>query len=103
PSTDYDVVVIGAGPYGISAASYLEAAGFRVRVFGEPLAFWATKFPEGMLLRSPRVASTIADPRSALTLEAYEAKSATAPVAPLPLATFVKYGLWFHQQLGSLV
>jgi len=59
--------------------------------------------PEGMLLRSPRAASTIADPGDALTLEAYEAATRTPPSAPVPLSTFVSYGKWFEQKLGETV
>jgi FAD-dependent urate hydroxylase len=98
---DYDVAIIGAGPYGLSAAAYLRAEGLGVRVFGQPMEFWADKMPKGMLLRSPREASTIGDPRSALTLEAYEAATGTRPIAPLPLETFVAYGKWFRQQLDA--
>lgn len=101
PLPDYDVVIIGAGPYGLSAAAYFKAAGLGVRVFGEPMEFWANRMPEGMLLRSPRGASNIADPNSTLTLDAYEAASGKKPAAPVPLETFVKYGRWFQGQLGS--
>ena len=69
--------------------------------FGEPMEFWAHKMPEGMLLRSPRVASSLSDPDRAFTLEAYEAASKKEPCAPLPLDTFVEYGRWFRHQLGS--
>jgi FAD-dependent urate hydroxylase len=101
-SPDFDVTVIGAGPYGLSAAAYLKAKGLAVRVVGEPMEFWADKMPSGMLLRSPREASNIADPHSRFTLEAYEAASATRPDAPLPRETFVRYGRWFCEQLGSV-
>jgi cation diffusion facilitator CzcD-associated flavoprotein CzcO len=100
-SPDYDVVIVGAGPYGLSAGAYLKAKGIGVRVFGEPMDFWANKMPKGMLLRSPREASSIADPRSTFTLEAYEAASSTKPAAPVPLETFVAYGRWFQQQLSA--
>jgi FAD-dependent urate hydroxylase len=100
-STDYDVVVLGAGPYGLSAGAYLKARNVHVRVFGEPMDFWANKMPKGMLLRSPREASNIADPRSSFTLEAYEASLGTKPATPVPLDTFVGYGRWFQQQLSS--
>lgn len=96
-----EVAVIGAGPYGLSAGAHLKAKGVVVRVFGEPMEFWAKKMPEGMLLRSPRVASNISDPDHAFTLEAYEAAAKIAPRAPLPLDTFVEYGKWFRRQLGS--
>ena len=98
---DCDVVVIGAGPYGLSAAAHLKVSGLRVCVFGEPMEFWDTKMPEGMLLRSPRVASTISDPRSDYTLEAYEAASGTQPAARVTRETFVNYGKWFQAHLGS--
>jgi hypothetical protein len=100
-SPEYDVAVIGAGPYGLSAGAHLRARGISVRVFGEPMDFWATKMPEGMLLRSPREASNLSDPKGAFTLAAYESATGTAPAAPLPVETFVEYGRWFQKQLDS--
>lgn len=96
-----EVAVIGAGPYGLSAGVHLKAKGITAYVFGEPMEFWAHKMPEGMLLRSPRVASSLSDPDGAFTLEAYEAASKKEPCAPVPLDTFVEYGRWFRHQLGS--
>jgi lysine/ornithine N-monooxygenase len=100
-SVQCDVAVIGAGPYGLSAGVHLKAKGITACVFGEPMEFWAHKMPEGMLLRSPRVASSLSDPDRAFTLEAYEAASKREPCAPVPLDTFVEYGRWFRHQLGS--
>jgi len=65
------------------------------------MAFWANKMPEGMLLRSPRVASNLSDPEGAFTLEGYEAVAKKQPQAPLPLDTFVEYGKWFRHQLDG--
>jgi hypothetical protein len=65
------------------------------------MEFWAEKMPEGMLLRSPRVASNLSDPAHSLTLEAFESAFKVKPEAPLPLETFVDYGKWFSTQLGS--
>lgn len=96
-----EVAIIGAGPYGLSAAAHLKANGTSVRIFGEPMEFWANNMPEGMLLRSPRVASNLSDPDRVFTLEAYEAVSKKLPCAPLPLDTFVEYGRWFRYQLAS--
>jgi len=100
-SANCEVAIIGAGPYGLSAGVHLKSKGIETCVFGEPMEFWANKMPEGMLLRSPRVASSMSDPDGAFTLEAYEAASKKEPCAPLPLDTFVEYGRWFRHQLGS--
>ena len=35
-----EVVIIGAGPYGLSTAAHLWAAGVSFRIFGEPMEFW---------------------------------------------------------------
>lgn len=100
-SAHCEVAIIGAGPYGLSAGAHLKAKGIAACVFGEPMEFWANKMPEGMLLRSPRVASNLSDPDGAFTLEAYEAASKRRPCAPVPLDTFVEYGRWFRHQLGA--
>lgn len=100
-AVDSEVAIVGAGPYGLSAAAHLTDLGIDARIFGEPMEFWATGMPEGMLLRSPRPASTISDPRSAFTLEAYEAASGTAPVKRVTWKTFVNYGKWFGEQIGT--
>jgi thioredoxin reductase len=97
---DTDATIIGAGPYGLSAVSHLLDAGIDARIFGRPMEFWANKMPAGMLLRSPRPASTISDPHSQFTLEAYESANNVAPVKRVPLETFVDYGRWFVKQVG---
>jgi hypothetical protein len=98
-ATDIDVAVIGAGPYGLSAAAHLKVAGVKVGIFGRPMNFWANMMPAGMLLRSPRIASNIADPSGTFTLDAYETTAGLFPRAPVPLETFVAYGRWFRDGL----
>jgi hypothetical protein len=71
-----------------------------VAIFGEPMTFWAKQMPAGMLLRSPRAASTISDSRSRLTLETYESSAGLKAQSPLPSDTFVNYGRWFRSQLS---
>jgi len=81
-----DVTILGAGPYGLSAASHLRTIkGLEVRVFGEPMSFWDRNMPAGMLLRSNWTATQIADPHRSLTLEAYQAASGNHLTAPVPL------------------
>jgi FAD-dependent urate hydroxylase len=94
-----DVAVVGAGPYGLSAAAHLRAAnGLDIRVFGQPMSFWERHMPKWMLLRSPLAGSHLSDPQGALTLEAYHAASGNEIAAPLPLCRFIDYGRWFQSQ-----
>ncbi len=102
-SVECEVTIIGAGPYGLSSAAHLQSIGVDTQVFGQPMKFWSSGMPHGMLLRSPREASTISDPESAFTLEAYEVDTKTKPAKPVAGQTFVDYGKWFHKQLKSRV
>jgi FAD-dependent urate hydroxylase len=92
-----DVTIIGAGPYGLSAAAHLRTIkGLDVRVFGEPMSFWDRNMPLGMFLRSNWTATQIADPNQALTLEAYIAACGNHLSQPVPLDRFIQYGLWYQ-------
>lgn len=98
-AVDCDVAILGAGPYGLAAASHLHAAnGLDIRVLGEPMSFWQQQMPQGMCLRSPYVASNIADPGRDLTLDAFESARAQPLSRPVGLEHFVDYGRWFQHQ-----
>src|SRR5712691_7383537 len=93
-----DVAIVGAGPYGLSVASYLRSVrGLEVNVFGEPMSFWEHHMPVGMLLRSPWVASNLSDPRGDLTLDVHCAKDGDHFGGPIPLSRFTAYGHWFQR------
>src|SRR5262245_2083570 len=97
--TACEVTIIGAGPYGLSAAAHLRMVkGLEVRVFGKPMSFWECHMPVGMLLRSNWTATHIAGPNCALTLEAYQMASGNHLSAPVPLDRFVQYGQWYQRQ-----
>ena len=92
------VAVIGAGPYGLSVAAHLAAAGARPQVFGEPMVFWRRHMPAGMFLRSSWDASHIADPGAKWTLDGYQNDNGKVLGRPVELVEFVKYGVWFQHQ-----
>lgn len=96
--TRYDVAILGAGPYGLSAAAHLRTVkGLDVHSFGEPMSFWQDKMPVGMFLRSGWEATHIADPDRALRLEAFRDASRKHFSSPVPLDRFVDYGLWYQR------
>ncbi|MGW7491766.1 NAD(P)-binding domain-containing protein [Streptomyces sp. NPDC054786] len=96
----YDLVVVGAGPYGLSIAAHAAAAGLRLRVLGRPMASWRDHMPDGMLLKSEPWSSNLSDPDGGHTLADYcAAHDLTAEHGvPLPLDTFTAYGRWFGEQ-----
>lgn len=97
--TRCDVAILGAGPYGLSAAAYLNTVkGLDVHSFGEPMSFWQTSMPVGMLLRSGWAASHIASPNESLTLDAFKDATYNHFSSPVPLDRFTDYGLWYQRQ-----
>ena len=93
-----NIVIIGAGPHGIAAAAHLRRASVECHVIGSPMSFWQT-MPEGMLLRSNRTATSIAEYDGPLSLESYYAGRGQSLELPVPLDDFVNYGLWVQQQV----
>ncbi|MFF1380274.1 NAD(P)-binding domain-containing protein [Streptomyces sp. NPDC058308] len=96
------VVVIGAGPYGLSAAAHLRARGLPVRVFGAPVANWSRRMPAGMLLKTSPAACALATPREGFTLQDYCRDAGERRVAAhdqVPVGLFMRYGRWFRERL----
>jgi FAD-dependent urate hydroxylase len=94
-----DVTIIGAGPYGLSAAAYLRQKGIVANIFGEPMSFWRDHMPAGMFLRSNWNASHIASPGRELSLDRYQSARGKPIPMPIPLGDFVEYGLWYREQV----
>ena len=97
PDKIHQVVVIGAGPYGLAAANRMRLEGFDVKVFGEPMIFWERNMPKGMFLRSSRDASNIGALHGPLTIDEYEKAKGSKISKPTPLNDFIDYGRWYQQ------
>jgi glycine/D-amino acid oxidase-like deaminating enzyme len=69
-------------------------------VFGEAMSFWRRNMPAGMKLRSPWVATHIADPRNRYRLDDYF-RAAGLPLPDLlPVENFSDYGTWFQERVA---
>jgi glycine/D-amino acid oxidase-like deaminating enzyme len=101
--SEIDVAIVGAGPYGLAAASHVGKLGLSMAVMGAPMCFWQHCMPAGMLLRSPNVASDIADPDNSFGLAAYGAARGEPVPSPLPIDRFIDYGLWVQRQVAPVV
>ena len=95
------VAIVGAGPYGLSAAAHLEAAGVAVRVFGASMQTWSEGMPKGMFLKSEGFASSLSDPGGTFTLGDY-CRERGIPYAdvgwPVPVEVFAAYGAEFARR-----
>jgi thioredoxin reductase/predicted ATP-grasp superfamily ATP-dependent carboligase len=97
-TAQYDVVVVGAGPYGLTAAAHLLGKGLKVAIFGKPLELWRERMPAGMLLRSHWWATSLSDPKNQYSFARFFAQSPKYKAGyPVPIEAFVEYGLWFQQ------
>jgi len=90
-----DIVIVGAGPYGLSIAAHLRRHGVDYRIFGAPMHNWRTRMPQGMLLKSDGFASNLMAPGAEMTLADYCAAHGI-PYAgegiPVASETFIAYG-----------
>lgn len=68
-----DVVIVGAGPYGLSLASQLSERGIERRIFGFPMCAWR-EMPPDMFLKSFGFATSIPTPKRGYTLPEYVAR-----------------------------
>jgi FAD-dependent urate hydroxylase len=91
-----ELLVIGAGPYGLSVAAHAKDSGIGVTVVGEPMAFWKHNMPRGMLLRSGP--DWHLDAAGVHTLEAFlEERRVPRTAEPIPVEIYRDYAEWFRQ------
>ena len=97
-SDSCEVAIIGAGPYGLAVAAHLRAVNVSIRVFGEVMSFWRRNMPQGMKLRSPWIATHIADPFDRYLLDDYFREAGLHQPDLLPVKNFIGYGTWFQER-----
>jgi thioredoxin reductase len=96
------VLIIGAGPYGLSLAAHLDPRGVEHRILGQTMATWDRHMPGGMFLKSEGFASNIDEPEGRWTLRSFcerEGHQYADVGYPVPVETFHAYGGCFQQHL----
>ncbi|MDX2647529.1 NAD(P)-binding domain-containing protein [Streptomyces sp. PA03-1a] len=99
-STSVPMLIIGGGPFALSAAALAGDRGVDAVVVGRPMGFWSEHMPPGMLLRSG--IDWHLDATGVYTLEAYLRERALSPkeVDPIPVELFREYADWFRRAKG---
>lgn len=90
-----DSLIIGAGPFGLGLATYLQKRDHNFRIVGHPMEFWKQNMPTGMLLRSG--IEWHLDPDGCWTIERFLAERGNLPnsVEPLSRELYLEYTQWF--------
>ena len=98
-----ELLVIGAGPYGLAVAGHAKDSRIGVTVVGDSMAFWKRSMPSGMLLRSGL--NWHLDAAQVHTLKNFFEERRVAPgdAEPVPVQIFRDYAEWFRQSKGIAV
>lgn len=97
-----EVLIIGAGPFGLSISAHLRARGVDHLVVGTPMDTWRVYSPSGMFLKSEPYGSDFAAPVSGYDVEAFSKSHALDYIhrlGPLSLDRFLDYADWYIAQL----
>ncbi|WP_108670323.1 NAD(P)-binding domain-containing protein [Peribacillus acanthi] len=95
-----DVIIVGAGPYGISLAAHAVANKLEYKLFGYPMDFWKNQMPQDMFIRTPHDFVSFSDPLEQWTIHNYALETGTLLETPLPRPVFVDYASWFAEKTG---
>jgi FAD-dependent urate hydroxylase len=95
---EINLLIIGAGPFGLAVAAGAAHERIEHLVVGKPMEFWQRNMPKGMFLRS--ACDWHLDPQNVHTIEAYLQEQGKTPrdVEPLSLDFYLSYVEWFQKQ-----
>ncbi len=97
-----EVLIIGAGPFGLSISAYLRSHGIEHVIAGRAMDTWRAHMPAGMFLKSEPYGSDFASPRRGYDVAAFcksRGLDYVARLGPLSLERFLGYADWYAGQL----
>ena len=98
-----DVIVIGAGPFGLSISAHLRHRGVDHTIVGKPMNTWRNHMPLGLFLKSEPYGSVISAGTQGYDIANYSLLHGFTDyvdrVGPLSLERFLGYADWFTRRL----
>ena len=97
-----EVLIIGAGPYGLSISTHLREQEIDHLIVGRPMDTWRSHMPAGMYLKSEPYGSDMSCPQTGYDLAAYQRSERIEGIergVPLSLERFLDYCDWYIKQL----
>jgi thioredoxin reductase len=98
-----DVVVIGAGPFGLSISAHLRHRGVEHTIVGRPMDTWRSHMPLGLFLKSVPYGSAISAATRGYDIKTWTGRHGLDDYPdwsePLSLDAFLSYADWFTDQL----
>ncbi len=96
------ILIVGAGPYGLSLANYLSDRGLEFRIIGKPMELWREHTFSDASLRSDMATSEIAHPHERYTIKRYRKSVQGVDEGPSERVSVKEYRSYLNWMLDDL-